>query len=712
MFFEPDEVCPVYSNSCPPVHHCSTLTTVMQTRISGSIDGATTVIFQFLEDIKDVDHLQSIPEYDFQEIIDDLSLNISSTKIDTKLPDQEGFNDDEAKAEAEKLNAMIELQTKNFIYQTAMDNAAVSLLEIVSQNPAPEPQLLTKLCKLLDLLVHLAPIATNAVFFRLISTIMDTLLSMSTESAEKMWDYVESRRALIEDVVFDNDRTGDRIALLELCNSLSDRFYDKTGKGMFDSYKEDTFNDHFKYRIRSFIANLLKLEDNTGLNKYFTAGNRMAPDMVTQKTREGNFVKDIIQINKMFRDPYYYLRPNNHSALSKNIDILNKVYQYLIDEETKYYRTAPKSDIFAIPTTPTDAERQNLTEKYNKKMYFPEHYWGSQFEELKKGASFEELKRKDQDYIYKLFDSTKTRQMWLLQIFIICSFFYELIPKNKREFLKEINAPANVKHISDDFIPERLLNILYKIKRDLTRVYRNIDTQFSYLVQTISHSESFWWGWLIYGKDTSGKPMFADRYLSQDDLTLTAEKLKDVILFRDKRYFNTFATPQLSRRMKVETGMLKLKTELVTVDHGDEISQLNEKIANGDTNAMEDRDILLWKHLKEARRDKWLSFGTMLTKDMFPIDEPKKEPDDNGEHIKEHQENTDGETNKRSRSEEIEEKSAKRLRSEEETQENQDQEDHNQENQSQENNSQENQNQESMEDIAEKDVEPEKLDEI
>lgn len=651
----------------------------MQTRISASIDSATTGILNFVEDIKDEDHLQNIPEYDFQEIMDTLFLTIASTNIDMKLPDQEDLKDDEAKAEAEKLNATIELQTKNFTYQTAMDNVASSLLEIVSQNPEPEPQLFTKLCKLLDLLIHLTPIATNSVFFRITSTVMDTLMSMSTKSAETMWDYVESRRALIEDVVFDNDRTGDRIALLELCNSLSDRFYDKTGKGMFDSYKEDTFNDHFKYRVRSFIANLLKLEDNTGLNKYFTAGNRMAPDMVTQKTREGNFVKDIIQINKMFRDPYYYLRPSNHLALSKNIDILNKVYQYLIDEETKYYRTASKPDIFAIPTTHTETERQILTEKHNKKMYFPEHYWASAFEELKKGASFEELKKKDQDYIYKLFDSTKTRQMWLLQIFIICSFFYELIPKNKREFLKEINAPANVKHISDDFIPERLLSILYKIKKDLTRVYRNIDTQFSYLVQTISHSESFWWGWLIYGKDTTGKPLFADRILSQDDLTSTAEKLNDVILFRDKRYFNAFATPQLSRRMKVETGMLKLKTEMVTIDYDSEISQMNEKIANGDTSVMEERDILLWKHLKEARRDKWLSFGTMLTKDMFPIDEPEEPENEENDIPKDEETN-----NKRSHSEE-EEESSKRLRSEEPIQEEEEGEEHNQDNQNQEN---------------------------
>lgn len=691
----------------------------MQTRISASIDSATTVILGFVEDIKDEVHLQNIPEYNFQAIIDTLSLTITSTNIDLKLPDQEVLNDDEAKAEAEKLNATIELQTKNFIYQTAMDNVAVSLLETVSQNPAPEPQLFTKLCKLLDLLIHLTPIATNAVFFRITSTVMDTLLTMSTKTAETMWDYVESRRPLIEDVVFDNDRTGDRIALLELCNSLSDRFYDKTGKGMFDSYKEDTFNDHFKYRVRSFIANLLKLEDNTGLNKYFTAGNRMAPDMVTQKTREGNFVKDIIQINKMFRDPYYYLRPNNHSALSKNIDILNKVYQYLIDEETKYYRTAPKPDIFAVPTTHSETERHTLTEKYNKKMYFPEHYWASQFEELKKGASFEELKKKDQDYIYKLFDSTKTRQMWLLQIFIICSFFYELIPKNKREFLKEINAPANVKHISDDFIPERLLNILYKIKRDLTRVYRNIDSQFSYLVQTISHSESFWWGWLIYGKDTSGKPLLSDRILSQDDLTSTAEKLNDVIQFRDKRYFNAFATPQLSRRMKVETGMLKLKTEMETMNYGDDISQMNEKIANGDTSVMEERDILLWKHLKEARRDKWLSFGTMLTKDMFPIDEPKKESknEDNGKHIQDHQKNTQGDeetNNKRSHSKELEEESSKRLRSEEDNQDQDNQENQenkeNKENKDNQENKDNKDNQENIDDVFKKedvDAEPE-----
>lgn len=592
----------------------------MKTRISNSIEGATEYIRQFVERLNDEDHIRSIPEYDFESVIDSLVLNFHANN-NLQINNIDEIENNEAKSEAERINSVIGQQANNFIYQTAIDNVAESILETISQSLEFDEQLFYNLCKLLDLLIHITPKTTNTIFFRLVSNSMETLFNSSVEHALTLWDYVESRQTLIESTVISNSRTSDRIALLELCNAVSDRFYAKTGKGMFDAYKEDTFNDRLKFRVRSFLASMLKLEDNTGLNKYFTAGNRIAADMVTQKTREGNFVKDIIQINKMFRDPYYYVRPANHLALSKNIDLLNKVYQYLMDEETKYHRNIPKVDIFAIPPDKTEAEAADLRKKYKSKRYYPEHYWLSQFEELKKGATFEDLKQQDQDYIYKLFDSPKTRQIFLLQIFILCSFFYEMVPKNKREFLKEINAPANVKHISDDFIPDRLLNILYKFKREFPRLYRSIDPQFSYLVQAISNSESFWWAWLIYGKNASGKSYFADRVLAQEEFAGIEEKLKLVILFREKRYFNTYATPQLSRRMKVQTGMLQLKSGFTPEDLSSQIDELNDKIANGDTGAIEKRDVLLWRHLKQTRPTQWLNFGSLLTKEMFPVDE-------------------------------------------------------------------------------------------
>lgn len=615
----------------------------METRISEPVAKVTESVQQFVDEHSDVGFPDKRTLEEYQKIIEVILGIISDAGFDKLLPDPDAVSGEEAKVGATKLKEVAKEQFKNVIIQSGLDNIAGSILESIIKSPEINATSMTELNTTIDLLIYIASESTNAIFFHLLSMILDTLFDYSIEHAETFWSHVEFRRPEVEEKVFDNSKTSDRIALLELCNSVTDKYYRKTGRGLFDSYKEDSFNDRFKFRVRAFLANLLKLEDNTGLNKYFATGNRIAPDMVTQKTREGNFVKDIIDINKMFRDPYFYIRPANHQLLSRNLDLLLKVYQYLLDEETKYYRACPAPDIFSVPSARPQAEIDALLLSYDQKPYYPEHYWTSQFEEVKKGPAFEELKRKDQDHIYNLFDSTATRQLWLLQIYVICNFLYEMLPDSKRALLKKVDAPSGVKHVSEDFVPDRLLSMLFKIKRELPRLYRSIDGPFAYVLQNLSACESSWWSWLIYGKDSEGKPLLGKSPLSSDNLMETTEKLKNIVLFREKRYFNTYATPQLSRRMKVPIGMAVLKTDVQPVDYEKEIVDMNNKIKNGFTNVMEDRDILLWKQLKQARKDNWLQFGTMLTRDMFPADEIITNGKANGGKMELHEDETKAE---------------------------------------------------------------------
>ncbi|CUM66761.1 uncharacterized protein PRCAT00004442001 [Priceomyces carsonii] len=538
-------------------------------------------------------------------------------------------------------NADLDQKTKQFIisiaFQRAIDLIIAENILNSSENELKniklgsyyltinELKFYNAICLLLDFQIFkidkgFASIKSS--FFSNISQVLDMLICKSTEAVDKFWFYMESRRSIIQQKIFDRNAIADRISLLEICNTLTDKLSFKTSQGKRDSYKKDTFNDLFQYRVRVFIANVFAFEDNTGLNKYFLTSNRMVKEIVpaTKYRNEREFLKDVIQVKKLFNDPYFFLKPSNQKNLQKTSETMHRVYKVLIEDEITYAATVPKVDQFAVPKPISEYEAQYLKQRYEKKIYFPESYWITPFEDTRRDSSYEKYMQEDLSFFETQFENSKYRQTLLLQIYIICSLFYELNSSNKREFLKSLKAPTNIKHLTDDSPPDSLVSLYYKIKREMLRSFRSIDNQFSFLLQHLTLTEISWYGWLIFGKDHStGKSLFYDKLLNSEELKQINEKRSSVFPFKTKRYFNLYATPQLSRKMKIPTGLERLEDlkNVGTIDYQQHISGVNEKIDDEveplrKAQILEERNVLIWKQFRKMRSTDWLKFGDLL----------------------------------------------------------------------------------------------------
>lgn len=466
--------------------------------------------------------------------------------------------------------------------------------------------------------------STKGNFYQLILQATEALQNLGSFGVDKFFFYLESRQTLIQQKLFDPKLTSDRISILEICNGLTDRYYPQNSiNGKRDSYKKDSFNDRLQYRVRTFITNVFQFEDNTGLNKYFTNANRVVRESapVKAKSWEDELLQDLVKFSKIIRDPYFYLKPNNSRQLSSAIETLAKLYDFLFEEEDAYAKNKPKTDQFLVKPEKSKSEQEYLKEKYEKKVFFPESYWLSPFEANQRNTSYE-LQREDEKYFMKQLADTKTRHVLVVQIYLIACLFYHLVGSNRRALLKDIGAPANVKHLTDDSIPESYVNELFKIRREILKKYRSVDNQLGFLLQQLQNSELNWWGWLIYSKDAKGVPLHTNRQLTDEELAEVAKKTEIVVPYKEKRYFNIYATPQLSRKMKVQTGLDKLKVgALDGMDEEDRIGEITEKI-NGSSGIererlVEQRTIMVWKQLKTQRQTRWLDFGLLLTKEML-----------------------------------------------------------------------------------------------
>lgn len=432
----------------------------------------------------------------------------------------------------------------------------------------------------------------------------DLLFLVSTHHVNAFWDYLEHRRALLLQLVFDQRVTGDRIAVLEICNNLTDRFNPKsrTGARKTDTYRKDTFNDQFEARVRIFLANVLTLEDNTGLNKYFSVANIASQDIPTSVGVNGKddiLLRDMMQINKVIRDPYLYVRPAQHKTLSSVVHSMSKVATYLLDEEDKWFKKRPREVV---------------------SVFVAEPYALSPFEEVKRGEAFEKAKREDASFAANLFDLHRTRQVTLVELFVCVSLLFELTASSKRAFLASVNGAA--KHFVDDFVPEHLAPQLVKIRQDIVKRYKPNDAALSEVLVLLGHSELMWWSWLILGKDKDGKPLLSVAELLQAELQAVDEKWRTMLPPKTKPYFNTYATPQLTRRMKIETGLAKLQWR--GDDEEDSEFKLQQALESckgelekdeSDATAIQRYNIALWKLLKRRRSTQWLEFGQLARRE-------------------------------------------------------------------------------------------------
>lgn len=496
-----------------------------------------------------------------------------------------------------------------------------------------------KLFLLLDAFVYLVLEKYSGAkpsFYVCLSNILDLLFNVSPKAINTFWYYMDTRFLLFEEKMFDANAVSDRISLLELTNRITDKFYIFKRK---DSYQKDSFNDKLDARIRLFVSNILLFEDNTGLNKYFSVSNRVVNETIPTGKYKTNdsFLKGAIQLQKLFNDPYYFLKQSNHRILREYVDVMRDVVDHLLQQEISENRSKKgkgNSDHYSsVQPKKSEAEEANLKAKYKSMHYFPELYWISPFENLR-GTHYDELKAKDLDFWNNQFKSSKFRRTYLLQVYIVTGMLVELTASNKKELLKSINAPASVKHITEDSTIETFLPSIIRLRKRFRDVMKQCDEKFFFLLQHLAVNELYWWGWLIYNKNTDGKPFFSKPPLSQEDIDTVKEKFKTVVPFKEKRYFNLYATPQLSRKMKIATGL-----ELLKKDNLPDIDLLKSKLSalRDKASVTEDLDelkqlkeqisFLRWKVLKVERTYDWLDFGKTIDRLDFMLAEELEEPE-------------------------------------------------------------------------------------
>lgn len=483
-----------------------------------------------------------------------------------------------------------------------------------------------KLCIFFDVLVEICTFellsAAKNGFFSALQTVLDTLLAISPPLIEIFWYYVESRSELITRRLFNNNITQDRIAFLRICNSLTDKCYERKKSGKYDSYCKDTFSDVFHARVRTFLSALLKFDDATGLNKLLLLASRTnnEPNLGNTKTSDGHLLQEVLLFQRILRDPYIFLK--NPRLLSSQVDSMARLSNYFLEEESKYAKIHPPRDVFAIC-------KDIPEEKKNPEFIFsPEQYWLSAFIESRSGEEFEKLRTQDEKAAAERFDQSKFRKLLLVQIFLVCSFFCELQESRKLLALERSGNADSARHIIEEKTPEHLAPKFHKIKRDVLRFMRSWNSPLSYVLQHVGHSEEYWWSWLIDGRQKGGSVLIPEGQF-ESQVTETREKFEKVVPFKTKRYFNSYATPQLSRRMKVETGLdLLVRDREEEKELEESLEQVTKSIEEAQTDAerqelIEQKNILIWKKVKVKRDTEWLSLDLFLaTEDLM---DPKEE---------------------------------------------------------------------------------------
>lgn len=544
--------------------------------------------------------------------------------------------------ETSDFDKAIEKQKTEFTVLAGLTRVADTLvLEIQDsenqphQNLLPESHIVAicKLCLLLEWQVNSIHAGTypssKADFFTLLQLVLESLFSISLSHISRFWDFLELRIGLFKSMVFDKNVTLHRIALLGLCNGLTDKYYVRNSFGKLDSYAKDTFNDEFQARVRMFLATMLSFDDLTGLNKYFAIANRESKEPIIGKSKlsDDDLLRDLVAFYRLLRNPFgYFKSPRQLQTLASSID---KLAVYLLEQEAKYAKKHPGRDLYSVEPPQLEEEIAEATEKLKKTVFVPENYWLSLFDAQRDEA----IETEDRETVLKQLDSLAFRRLLLVHIYLVATFFVELLASNKRELLRYTGG--TVKHISDETTPESSARIFLNIKRDIPRQSRTWETQLSFLLLTLSQSEEHWWSWLLYGKDKDGQPLLADKTLTDEELSATKEKLTSAFPFKTKRYFNTHATPQLSRKMKTQTGLHLLERDgMDSTDYTKLIdsltTQIDEAKQAGDTERekelFEERTVLHWKRLKEARLNLWLQLGDLLkTEDIELKKHPKTE---------------------------------------------------------------------------------------
>lgn len=107
--------------------------------------------------------------------------------------------------------------------------------------------------------------------------------------------------------------------------------------------------------------------------------------------------------------------------------------------------------------------------------------------------------------------------------------------------------------------------------------------------------------------------------------------------YKDKKYFNTFVTPQVTRKMKIQRGLSQIqgadvfsindsKFEIDSIDN--ELSQTTD--ANNRNELLEKKSLLTWRVLREQRSSDWLK-ATQALRAQAVLDQEMKADSDRQE---------------------------------------------------------------------------------
>lgn len=515
--------------------------------------------------------LEEIPDYNsYQSVYDSLDYG----EVENSLTEDEEFN------------AQWLIKTKEFIFESSFTAVTHKMIEELVQLIPNDTFVdvgpfkcdtntkitLDKISTVLDLTIALIarePLFKK-VFYKLLSIVTASLFEISTKHLAIFWTYLESRIEIIKTQAFDGTMS-DRISILHFTNFLIDKNFNQY-HGAKDSVHKDTFNDVLQTRIRIFTNKMLKLSDDTGLNRHYLLSDKKTPKILPRKAKR--FVSDILLIFALMKDPYSLVK--NENKLKQFSRVASDLFDELMAQESHYLKKNP-IDKFKIPDILPDNEKSYLQKKYANKVYFPEVYFQSQF----MVKDLEKQKIEDQDALYDLFDNAVFRELVIFQIYFTCDFLLEFTNSNKKALLKTL--PASSKHFIESYTSDFMAKTFYRIKKETLNGFRSCDSHVLFLLNNLSLSEKNWWFWLLNGKNSK---VLVDKSVSEEELIKNNEKFQGLFPEKTTKYFNVYATPQLSKRMRGKRGLEEVK-----------MIERDENIG--------DEDVKNWRS-KRLKRSKWL----------------------------------------------------------------------------------------------------------
>lgn len=575
--------------------------------INSFFDEVQTTVEDILQN-SDRDYLMEIPDdslfnngnIQFKNLLDDIDLDYKLSPDDNAT--------DQVKSQIENHNTNIANKCKEFVVTSTFLNVINSRVQVfVESDMAEEAKFFNAIALILDfevsLFLNVDPIFKQ-VYYDSILKITKQLFLISTAVIEKFWSYLETRVPIILKKLYQNTPS-ERMSLLEMCNHLTDNLIVKNKEGQRDSYKKDSFNDRFQARVRFFITSILNFEDNTGLNKYFHVSDRASSSIQTKDP----YLEDLLEIQRLFNNPLQYLKRENQKKLRVLVGKVEKVSKELLIQENIFRSSHPSWDQFLILPPKSEAEKDYLTEKFSKSSYIPENYFISLFQENDRKQQAE-----DAQMLNEIMRKPVARMQCIQLIYVVAHFFSELSVKNKNQFLSSIHAPPNIKHFVDGVLPDDIVSSFGNVKKDIMHTLRATDPHWLFLLQHLTISEKNWWSWLTYGKNSkTNKSFFFDKNLTSDDIHNTEDTFKSIYPYKDKKYFNTFVTPQVTRKMKIQRGLSQIeradvfsindsKFEIDTIDN--ELSQTTD--VNNRNELLEKKSLLTWRVLRDQRSSDWL----------------------------------------------------------------------------------------------------------